>query len=546
MTEKLKNIAKITRPKASGVVLRKRLFRMLDNGIKKPVVWVSAPAGSGKTILVSSWIDAKKLPCIWYQVDQGDADIASFFYYLGIAAKKAAPRYRKPLPLLTPEYILGIPTFTRRYFENLCGRLKSPFSIVLDNYQDVHEQSGFHDVIVNGVDALPQGITVIILSRSNHPAQYARLRANNSIELLGWNGIRFTLDETEEVINLRSREKISENVLKQFYSKSKGWAAGLVLFTERLNAGETDMNFLKGENPPEGIFEYFAGEVCSRIDETMQDFLLKTSLFPSMDAPMAERLTGAANASEILSDLNRSNCFTERRLHANPVYQYHPLFREYLLFRLKGSFTQDDTRRLQRKAAQILDESEKFEDAFPLLRDAADWEGINRLVLKHAGTLVKQGRLGVLEGWITSLSGEIIDKDPWLLYWLGISRMPFNPVESTTYLENAFHIFNEQRGSVGVFLSWSGIVDSILFGWDTLGPLDRLIPILDGLIKTFGGFPSKEIEVRVTSSMFMALVQRQPQHPEMELWAERVYALSQRCEDVNSKALILSTLDTIR
>lgn len=257
---------------------------------------------------------------------------------------------------------------------------------------------------------------------------------------------------------------------------------------------------------------------------------------------MAERLTGAANASEILSDLNRNNCFIERRLHASPVYQYHPLFREYLLFRLKGSFTQDDTRRLQRKAAQILDESEKFEDAFPLLRDAADWEGINSLVLRHAGTLVKQGRLGVLEGWITSLSGEIIDKDPWLLYWLGISRMLSNPVESTTYLENAFHIFNEQRDSVGVFLSWSGIVDSILFGWDTWKALDRLIPILDGLIKTFGGFPSKEIEGRVTSSMFMALVLRQPQHPEIELWAERVYALSQRCEDVNLKALILSNL----
>ena len=111
------SIAKISRPKLARVYPRRRLFRLLDQCRERPVIWLSSPPGSGKTTLVNSYLDARKLPCLWYEVDEGDSDIASFFYYLGLAAKKASPRIRRPLPPLTPEYGLGIPTFTRRYFE---------------------------------------------------------------------------------------------------------------------------------------------------------------------------------------------------------------------------------------------------------------------------------------------------------------------------------------------------------------------------------------------------------------------------------------------
>jgi len=111
--------AKITRPALSGAVQRKRIFTRLDSKPGRPITWVSAPGGSGKSTLIASYLDARNLPCIWYQCDEGDSDLATFFYYLGLSAKKAAPRHKTPLPLLTPEYLAGIPTFTRRYFETL-------------------------------------------------------------------------------------------------------------------------------------------------------------------------------------------------------------------------------------------------------------------------------------------------------------------------------------------------------------------------------------------------------------------------------------------
>ena len=124
MTASTPSIAKIAKPSLSSVVVRRRLFRLLDR--KTPITWVTGPAGSGKTTLIASWLDSRGLPCLWYQVDAGDADLASFFYYLGMAGKQASRRMKKPLLLLTPEYLMDVPTFSRRFFENLCRRLKHP------------------------------------------------------------------------------------------------------------------------------------------------------------------------------------------------------------------------------------------------------------------------------------------------------------------------------------------------------------------------------------------------------------------------------------
>ncbi|MEW6377585.1 MAG: AAA family ATPase, partial [Thermodesulfobacteriota bacterium] len=157
-------MSKVTRPIITRIFIRKRLFGLLDQMRKQPVVWVSGPPGCGKTTLVSSYIEARKLLCLWYQIDEGDSDIATFFYYMGQAIKRASPRKKKPIPFLTPEYLQDVPTFTFRYFEELYSRLISPhpplekgglrgdlkkgdkggFIIVFDNYQEVPSESSFH------------------------------------------------------------------------------------------------------------------------------------------------------------------------------------------------------------------------------------------------------------------------------------------------------------------------------------------------------------------------------------------------------------------
>lgn len=159
-------IAKITRPKVPGVLLRARLFAKLDEGREKPVIWMSAPGGSGKTTLVASYIDSRKLPCLWYTVDAQDVDPATFFYYMGLAQQDKVPDKNKSLPLLTPEYVAALKTFTRRYFTKLFTSLPVPHTIVFDNYQDVSLYAPLHEILAEGLSLIPSGTTVIVLSRN--------------------------------------------------------------------------------------------------------------------------------------------------------------------------------------------------------------------------------------------------------------------------------------------------------------------------------------------------------------------------------------------
>src|SRR5262245_26846069 len=108
-------LAKTTRPTIANTVARSRLFHLLDRSRKKQITWVWGPPGVGKTTLVASYLVARRPSNLWYQVDEGDADLATFLYFLGLAA----PRRRRPLPLLTPEHRQGFAIFTRRFFREL-------------------------------------------------------------------------------------------------------------------------------------------------------------------------------------------------------------------------------------------------------------------------------------------------------------------------------------------------------------------------------------------------------------------------------------------
>lgn len=85
------SIARIIRPRFADIYQRKKLFKLLDKSRGHPLLWITGPPGYGKTILVSSYIESRKLSCLWYQADAGDGDIATFFYYMGLAARKASP-----------------------------------------------------------------------------------------------------------------------------------------------------------------------------------------------------------------------------------------------------------------------------------------------------------------------------------------------------------------------------------------------------------------------------------------------------------------------
>ena len=530
-------IAKVTRPIPTGVYPRKRLFDLLDRKRKYPVIWISGPPGCGKTTMVTSYLEIKESPCLWYQADEGDADPATFFYYLGLAAKKATPRKRKPLPLLTPEYLPGLPTFTLRYFENLFHRLKAPSFLVFDNYQEVPVESPFHEVIRHGLSNIPKGVNVILISRSDPPPVLTHMQANNLMEVIGWQDLRLNLKESNDIVKLQSRNEVSPEAIKYLHGITDGWLAGLMLMIKTAEIEKIDPRELD-KIPAERIFDYFTGEIFDKADEESQKFLLKTAFLPKMTASMAEKLTGFESASRILSQLNRNHCFTERRFRSSPAFEYHPLFRDFLLSRAKETFSQEFLSDLRQRAAALLEENDQTEAAIELMRDAGNWEGMAQLILKHAPTMLAQGRNRPLEEWLSSFPKDIFESIPWLLYWMAACRLPFDASKSQRYFEQAFKKFKEQKDASGMFLSWAGAIDSIFYAWE-FKQLDKWFQVLEELMNNFKTFPSKEIEGRVASRMFAALVYRKPQHPEVEIWAERALSAAQANKDIETQVQTL-------
>ncbi|MBA2492373.1 MAG: hypothetical protein H0V34_11955 [Gammaproteobacteria bacterium] len=139
----MRALAKFTTPWLADAYPRQRLFEWLDQRRESRVIWVCAPPGAGKTTLISSYVSARGLQRIWYQIDAGDEDPATFFHYL----REAAPRRKTPLPLLTPEYLPDLSGFTKRFFRQLFRRLPRPAALVLDNFQDVQECGHLYGVV---------------------------------------------------------------------------------------------------------------------------------------------------------------------------------------------------------------------------------------------------------------------------------------------------------------------------------------------------------------------------------------------------------------
>ncbi len=324
--------AKITLPQPMEVYARHRLFEILDTNHRSCGTWVGGPAGYGKTTLVSSYVAHRDLPCLWYKIDHGDTDVASFFYYLRLAAMACSTKTEPSIPLLTPEFSQGILVFSKQFFECLFEHLGNSLVIVFDNYQEIGPDSVLDKVLRQALSAVPRKSHVYILSRTSPPPPLTRAVANNRLNVMDAQALRLTREETQAIVRLKGAEAWPQASIDQLHAKTDGWVAGITLILRQAENEAIDPLHLS-RLPDTELFEYFAEEIFKGLEINIQTFLIKSAIGPYVTSEMAQRLCSEPDAEIILSKLHRDHFFTFRHIGRPIYYQFHPLFREFLLRR---------------------------------------------------------------------------------------------------------------------------------------------------------------------------------------------------------------------
>jgi len=539
--------AKLTLPGLARVFPRTRLFKKLDDLRQFPVVWIAAPGGAGKTTLVASYLQAKNITPLWYQVDQGDSDIASFFYYLGEGLKQLNRSRKRLLPLLTPDSQFGIPTFSRNFFRKLFEKMKAPGVLVLDNFEWVNDDEAFNQVLLQGLDEIPPGCQVIIIGRALPSAHYAGMFAKEQLVKIGWDELQLTEKESIGVINrLHMTDAYPDKMVALLHKTAQGWVSGLVLLNQFYRSNEPfDMGAVASDEAGEhfvqqAFFDYFTCEIFNRLPDDTQKFLLKTVWLSSITVNAARKLTGIYAAKKILADLEQRQIFTVRRGFLKPVYTFHPLFSDFLKTQAQERFSRKELDVLKNKAAQMLLDEKEIEEAASLFGQTHNWQALEQLIHTHAPAYSEQGRFRVLQGWIDQLPAS--QRNAWTIYWHGNIKVMFEPLVAKDYFEESYHLFKTANNVRGTYLSWLGIMDSLFFAHDSCEDVPKWIDELALIRKRHPRYPSLEIKGRVTFSAFITQLMGCPQRASFDLWRQKAERMQRFIPDASIRCLTGSQL----
>ncbi|MDP2111079.1 MAG: BTAD domain-containing putative transcriptional regulator [Thiobacillus sp.] len=492
---------------------------MLDHVADSGQLWIASPAGAGKSTLIADYLETHKLPYLWYQLDAGDGDVASFFFHLQHAAAQVIPARVERLPLLTPEYLAGVETFSRNFFHTLFAALPRPCAVVFDDYQEVPADAAVHRLLAQALERVPPGVSVYIASREPPPEDYARLRVSERMRLVGWDEIRLTKSESVAVARLRLRGFPNDaRDISELHRQAGGWMAGLILLLEHGDRQGRVPTI--GDSGAQLLFDYFAAEVLRTLDPDVREFLLKTAVLPELTGEMADRLLERRGSGLVLASLADRQLFTARLGDDENVYRYHPLFRAFLLARAQRAISRQEFDVLLGRAATLLAAAGRFEDAVALYRDSGDWSGYVAVLLDHAAEMFGQGRQQQLLQWLNGVPDTISGNVPWVAYWQGMCTLPLSPYDARRAFERAYGMLRDAGDATGQYLAWAGIADSFLFAWDDFGPARLWLDEFEGLRSRHPELPPVA-EVSITAGALGLYLHARPQDPEVHHWAER-------------------------
>ena len=395
--------------RAPGVVARSALYERMSAGVAAGVTLVSAPPGSGKTVLIRSWIDQTRLRArtAWVLVERHEQDAQHFWLSVVEGLRFAFGRDGlAPLGAPTPEF--DGEGLVRRLIAEL-DLLEEPVVLVIDELQELVSPDAQAQLKLL-LSQRPRMLYVILASRHDPSLGLHRLRLAGELTEIRAVDLRLSADEARQLFDASGVE-LSAEAAETLMARTEGWAAGLRLAAMSL-AGHPDPGRFVAEfaGSERTVADYLLAEVLVRQPEPVRQLLLRTSILARVCGPLADRLTGARGSERMLIELEDSNAFVVSVDPERSWFRYHPLFADLLLLELRRS-EPDAIVGLHRVAADWLAEHGYAVDAIRHAQAAGDWKRAGRLLADHGLSLSLDGQIATVGALIAAFPADALS-DP--------------------------------------------------------------------------------------------------------------------------------------
>ena len=409
-------------PPRPKIVLRPRLTERLDEGLLCRLTLVSAPAGFGKTTLVGEWVAGCGRPAAWLSLDREDNDPTRFLAYLVVALRTVAANIGEGVlsALRAPQPPPIESTLTTLL--NEIATIADDFVFVLDDYH-VIDAKPVGDALAFLLEHLPPRMHLVIATREDPNLPLARLRARGQLAELRAADLRFTPSEAAVFLNRVMGLSLSAEDVAALETRTEGWIAGLQLAAISMQGHEDTTGFIESfTGSHHFVLDYLIEEVLRQQPESVQAFLLRTSILDRLCGPLCDAvlLDPSVSGQETLENIERANLFLVPLDDERRWYRYHHLFADLLRQRLLQGATSStgDVDDLHRRASKWYEDNDLEVEAFQHAAAAQDVDRAERLIVGEGVPLYFRGTVAPVLKWLESLPKTVLDARPslWVMY----------------------------------------------------------------------------------------------------------------------------------
>jgi LuxR family maltose regulon positive regulatory protein len=420
----------------ANLVLRPRLIEQLEQGLQlgHSLTLLSAPAGFGKTTLLSEWAHSSERPFAWLSLDESDNDPARFLAYLvaslqsvqvGVGqigmGESALSLLRSPKATSIESFLIGL--------INEIATLPAPIVLVLDDYHAIEAQT-IHDALAFLIRHLSPQMHLVIAGRIDPPLPIAVLRAEGRLTELREPNLRFTTEETNTFLNQLMGLELSDQDVSALEARTEGWIAGLQMAAISMRGREDVADFIETfTGSHHYVLDYLTEEVLQRQPAHIQSFLLETSILDRLRSPLCNALTGREDSQHLLEEIEKSQLFIVPLDDERGWYRYHHLFSDLLRQRLRQA-QPDKFRALHRRASDWFEVEGQPAEAIEHALSAEDFERAANLIERIAERAMMRSEIATLKKWAEALPQDILRSRHFLyMFYAWVLLLSGHPLE---------------------------------------------------------------------------------------------------------------------